>query len=377
MLNLHIYPSPLTHESRNLRLTDVIGDLGFFTRIDIVGVSAAGLSDIEIVDARRRFVRLPRRLMTNSNGLFAKVVKSLEWSVRVFRRYRSEPVGCISAHSLAVLPLCAALAAVTGAKLVYDTHELETETSGYKGVRQKLGKLVERALIRRAARVFVVSDSIGDWYARQYGIAQPTTVRNIPQFAAAVEERIPATITSLPIPEGAIRYIYQGGFIAGRGIERLLETFSRSTRAHLIMMGSGPLEGRVRDAARRHDNIHLLPPVSPKEVLQYTRGADVGICLTDNSCLSHYYSLPNKVFEYLHAGLPVVVNPLFEQQKLVETFGCGWVAPEDPAKMLALLEGINDAAREGARAGVQRAKTALSWEGERRALEKAYRELYR
>lgn len=376
MLNLHVYPSPLTHESRILRLTDVIADMGIFTDIDVVGIAAEGLPAEEHVDARWRFVRLPQRLGAGRNGLLAKVLKSTEWSLRVLRRYRREPVGCVSAHSLAVLPLCVALAAITGAKLVYDTHELETETSGYRGLRQKLGKLVERMLIGRADHVFVVSDSIGEWYAREYGIRTPTTIRNIPQFEASKNGTIPPEMASLPIPGNSIRFIYQGGFIAGRGIERLLETFAASPRMHLILMGSGPLTPLVRKAAQEHANVHLLPPVPPSQVLNYTRGADIGICLTDNSCLSHYYSLPNKVFEYLHAGLPVIVNPLFEQEKLVSAHRCGWVAPEKIEEIRVLLERIDRPTLDAARAGAAAARSVLTWENERVALQNAYRELY-
>lgn len=377
MLNLHVYPSPLTHESRMLRLTDAIAGLGIFDDIHMVGVAQGQLPLDERVDSRRKNVRLQRRMAAGNNGLLAKIVKSAEWSLRVFLRYRGETIGCVNAHSLAVLPLCVALAAATGAKLVYDTHELETETSGFKGVRQRLGKFVERLFIGRADHIFVVSGSIGDWYSKEYGVDKPTTVRNIPQFLSAPAESVPGEMSELPIPENTIRFIYQGGFIKGRGIERLIEIFAASPDKHLILMGSGPLVEFVRAASNEHSNIHLLPPVAPDRVLGYTKGADVGICLTDNSCLSHYFSLPNKVFEYLHAGLPVIVNPLYEQQKLVSSYKCGWVAGEDNSEVTELLDSIDVVSLQEARIGVEQARSDLSWERERAAVERAYRELYR
>lgn len=359
-----------------LRLTDAIAGLGIFDEIHMVGVAQGELPLNELVDNRRRNVRLQRRMAAGKNDLLAKIIKSAEWSTRVFLRYRREPIGCVNAHSLAVLPLCVALAAATGAKLVYDTHELETETSGFKGIRQKLGKFVERLLIGRANHIFVVSDSIGDWYSEEYGLKKPTTVRNIPQFLSSSFDSVPDEMLALPIAEDAIRFIYQGGFIKGRGIERLIEIFAASPDKHLIFMGSGPLTEFVRAASDAHSNIHLLPPVAPGRVLSYTKGADVGICLTDNSCLSHYYSLPNKVFEYLHAGLPVIVNPLYEQETLVTSYKCGWVAAEDNSKVTDLLNSIDGSALQQARMGVEQARSDLSWERERVAVERAYRELY-
>ena len=64
-------------------------------------------------------------------------------------------------------------------------------------------------------------------------------------------------------------------------------------------------------------------------MLLHTRGADVGICGVDNVCLSYYYSLPNKLFEYLHAGVPVLVPEWPEMLRIVKEYGCGWLVGED------------------------------------------------
>lgn len=339
-LNIHIYPSPLTHESRILRITDALSQADVFDHIEVLGVSGPGLPDTEAIDARRTFIRCPRKLFRHSDGFVPKLVKTLEWSVRVLASMRGKKPDCINAHSLAVLPLCYLASRMTGARLVYDTHELETETTGYKGMRQRLGRLVERLLIHRCDAVFTVSDMIADWYETRYGIQRPTVVRNIPQFQAP---KIPSSDrdafrTKLSIPTEAVLFIYQGGFISGRGIERLLKIFGTLPTSHqLLCMGSGPLQDTVALAAERHGNIHLLPSVPPQQVLAYTGIADVGICLTDKSCLSHDFSLPNKIFEYMQAGLPFIVNPLAEQKRLVESQGCGWVASGDDHALRELL----------------------------------------
>lgn len=373
-LNLHIYPSPLTHESRILRLTDALAQSNVFDRFEVIGVAAEGLPAEQEVDARRRFVRVPRKAFAARNSLVAKTVKTAEWSLRVLARLRKRKVACINAHSLAVLPLCYVASRITGAALVYDTHELETETSGFKGLRQKLGRWVERLLIKRCHTVFAVSDSIADWYVQRYGIARPTVVRNIPQFRAPADEARDGRWLRerLGIPTDATLFIYQGGFIAGRGLERLLRVFRQANPdRHLVCMGSGPLTGLVAQSAAEAANIHLLPPVSPQEVLGYTCAADVGICLTDDSCLSHYYSLPNKIFEYLHAGLPIIVNPLIEQQRIVEQYRCGWVAPAEDEALLTLLNGIDRASL--AACDPRPAAEAFNWPAEAQRLVERYR----
>ena len=143
MINLHIYPSPFTRESRILRETAVIAEHCLFDRIIMVGVCAPGLPDRERVDDRREIWRFPRDARS---GLVGKLLTTWRWAGLVYQAFRREKVGCVNCHSLPVLGLCVKLARATRAKLVYDTHELETETNGLGGLRKLLSKIVERRL---------------------------------------------------------------------------------------------------------------------------------------------------------------------------------------------------------------------------------------
>ncbi|MHA3904157.1 glycosyltransferase family 4 protein [Castellaniella sp. WN] len=376
--NIHIYPSPLTHESRILRITDALANSEIFDQIEIYGVSASGLPDCQPIDAKRTIIRYPRKLFGVSGGFIAKLIKTLEWSGRILVSLRDRKIACVNAHSLAVLPLCYMISCMTGASLIYDTHELETETTGYRGMRQKLGRMIEKRLIRRCKYVFVVSDAIADWYVSRYGIARPQVIRNIPQFpTVASASPVQSDLRGeMGIKPDDLLFVYQGGFISGRGIERLLRVFTQMPDStHLMCMGSGPLREQIAAVAANHLNIHLLLPVAPHEVLEYTKAADVGICLTDNSCLSHYYSLPNKVFEYMHAGLPIIVNPLLEQQRIIQQYQCGWVAPNDDGELITLLRSITREALISCQAGVKQAVVAFDWNKEAASLVQRYRSL--
>jgi glycosyltransferase involved in cell wall biosynthesis len=374
MVNIHVYPSPLTHESRILRITDALAQAGVFSRIEVVGVARADLPAIEAVDDKRTLVRLPRKLFAGGEGFIVKLVRTAEWSVRVLTSLRGRRVACINAHSLAVLPLCVLAAKMTGARLVYDTHELETETVAARGLRHRLARRVERLFIRSCDMVCVVSDSIAEWYAREYGIERPAVVRNIPQYRAPQGGDRNAVRARIGLRPGRVGFIYQGGLMEGRGVERLLRVFARLPGVDLVCMGSGALQPAVQAAAAARPNIHFVPPVPPHEVLQYTHAADVGLCLIENRCLSYYFSLPNKMFEYLHAGLPVIVTPLLDLQRLVESYGCGWVAAEDDAAFAAMLVAIDRAAIAAKRDNVQAASRALNWDEEKARLLQAYRD---
>jgi glycosyltransferase involved in cell wall biosynthesis len=373
-LNVHVYPSNLTHESRILRITDALVAADIFDEVEVVGVARTDLPEREKIDDKRTLVRIERPDFNGFGPFLSKVMITLVWSLNVFGYLRKRRVGCVNAHSLAVLPLCVIVAYFSKAKLVYDTHELETETSGYKGIRQSLGRIIERTLIKRCDLVFVVSDSIADWYAKTYDIVRPTVVRNIPQFTVFSGDLQKVQRTDIGVPADKLLFIYQGGFISGRGVERLLSNFSKLPELELVCMGSGPLQHLVEDAAANFTNIHYLPPVPPREVLAYTRVADVGICLTDNSCLSHYYSLPNKVFEYLHAGLPIIVNPLLEQTSLVREFDCGWMASERDADFIKMLSNLRYDDILTKKRNARSAAEKLQWSDEAARLIAAYRE---
>lgn len=373
-LNIHVYPSRLTHESRIARITAALCRSRVFDLIEVIGVHEEGLARREQTDLCRSMVRLPRWRVGGS-GFVAKVVQNLSWSFNVLNYALRRDIGCVNAHSLAVLPLCALISKLKGATLIYDTHELETETTGYRGLRQAIGRRIERWLIGSCDLVFVVGDSIADWYRDTYKIERPIVVRNIPD--APAQTILGGTSRILrdrfALPDDAIVFIYQGGLIEGRGIERLLDVFARVGRnIHLVVMGSGPLEDRVKAAVASANNIHQLPPVPPQEVLRFTQGADVGICLTVNSCLSHYYSLPNKIFEYLHAGIPVIVNPLFEQERMVHALDCGWVAPENDDALVAMIDGIGRQLIAAKAPAVRAAAKRLSWADESARLVEAY-----
>lgn len=375
-LNLHIFLTHALHESRFLKQAHSIAEtLG--NNVVLAAKWAAGLDEKTVLDPRITIWRVRIRTLTLPRFVIFQLVKAIEWCLHIVRYARRNRPARIHCHSLASLPVGVVAKRFTGAKLIFDAHELETERVGLHGARQWLDRRIERHLIRHCDAVICVSDAIADWYAERYGIARPTVVRNIPDIRTQ-EDLAGSQVLRVRLGLAAddLLFIYVGGLSHGRRIEQYLRVFARaSSNRHLVFMGYGELEDKIREAAAQYPNIHFHPAVAPHEVLRYTASADVGLVGVENVCLSYYYALPNKIFEYLLAGLPAVAGKWPELERVVSGYDCGWLHDEDDDALLRVVEEIDREAIEKRRAGVEEARQAFSWENEENALVQLYRDL--
>jgi glycosyltransferase involved in cell wall biosynthesis len=340
-----------------------------------VAICDDGLAEHERLDEKREVWRVRLRLPNRNPALVFKVVRYIEWQARIFLRFRSSPAKLINCHSLSVLPIGSLFKLFSKAILVYDTHELETEVAGAVGIRRPLGKLVEKALIRFVDVVITVNDSIAQWYRDTYGLNNVYAVRNIP-YQRDEREIGPDSILKrkFGIGDDEILFLHQGGLPTGRGIGIILETFTKvDPRKHIVFLGHGQWVETIREYEQKYPNIHFHNAVSPQEVHKYTRGADVGISLTENTCLNHYLSLPNKIFEYIMSGLPVIVSDFPEMRRIVEESGCGWKIAADRNELFSLIKTISWADIIDKRNKARQFRQTLDWGQEEKILLRIYR----
>jgi len=324
-LNLLLYPSDLASPGRLVKIARSLSSL--FSSTQVIGIDQGALPTDEAVAPTVHLTRIRgASLGAPLGGL--RVVGA--WGARVYRRFACERVGAVSAQNLFLLPLAHALARRTGAVFAYNAHELETETVGSAGLRQRLQRAIERRYIRRADVVSVVNESIAQWYREAYPGVDPVVVTNAPTGADGVID----LRARLGIPEGALLYLHSGYLAPGRNIPLILRAFEQVTSAHVVFVGSGALLPEVERAAASHPNIHHLPPVEPEQVLAMTRGADVALCLIESGCLSHRMSTPNKMMEAFAAGVPALCSPLAEARRYLGDQAPAWVL-EDPERDLA------------------------------------------
>jgi glycosyltransferase involved in cell wall biosynthesis len=375
-LNIHIYPSTFANETRILKIVRSLRRNLLFSDVIVLALWKEGLPRQEPIEDGIQILRVAPVAGINLGSALGRVIKAVGWYLGVLLVLRGRQVTCLNCHSLPVLPLSVIVKWWKGCVLIYEPHELETETAGLRGLRRKLARLVERSLIRFADAVCVVNRSIADWYEAAYGLRDLHVVRNVPHRKHLAPERTGLLRRAIGLGPDSLLFLYQGLLAPGRGVDVLLTTFTKMTvDRHLVFMGYGELADRIGAASISHNNIHYLPAVPPDQLQRYTVDADVGISLIENVCLSYRLCLPNKLFEYAACGLPSVVSNFPEMAAFVDRYRCGWCIEPTSEELFGLASGLTAETIALRRDNALRASEVFCWQNEEAALLLMYQQL--
>ncbi|HEY4203131.1 MAG TPA: glycosyltransferase [Devosiaceae bacterium] len=373
LTNFHIAMNGVFNASRILKETQSIVQFGVADKVIIVGLLQDDLQQKEVLDQSRKIVRIKLRTRNWPKNIFFQIIKYIEFVFAVLWMVVAQKAGIINVHSVALLPLgCVAKILVRG-RLVYDAHELETETAGLRGVRKRGAKIIERALVKFCDLVIVVSPSIERWYRESYNIVNVVTIGNMPRYRRGEPSDI--IRDRLRIPFGKRILIYQGGFSRGRGIEELVAAAPALNDIGyvVVFMGFGRLQSFIEDSAKSASNIYFLPSVNSDEVLKFTASADIGVSSLSNAGLNHQYALPNKLFEYVMAGVPVIVSNLKEMSAFVHENRVGVsVDSWSPSSIVAAVSEIDAMRGPELQERLRLVGKESSWESQEPKLVKAY-----
>jgi len=280
------------------------------------------------------------------------------------------------ANNLSPLPAALACKLLFGTKVIYDAHELEGERPGWSKLARWRTRLVERACIRHADRVVTVSESRGAYLAGMHRIPPPTVIRSTP------EQPQPEALASVRPWDrrGPATVIYVGAIAIGRGLTQLVDVLPVLPDVRAVIVGMDA--GLASDLARRgadlgvSDRMEIRPAVPPDDVPLLLSEADAGYCGFENICLSYYFNLPNKVFEYLLSGLPVVASDLPELRALLGGSGAGVLFdPGSRADLALAVTRLFREDRQALRARALRLGRENCWEREQKRLLDLYDEL--
>ncbi|MDO7854178.1 glycosyltransferase [Hymenobacter convexus] len=263
-----------------------------------------------------------------------------------------------------------------GQPFVYDAHELFTEVPEVvaRPAVQRIWRWVEGFIVPRARLAYTVGPALARLFDQRYG--QPFgVVRNVSRLRT--DEVLPPAPSVAP-PDGYI--LYQGALNVGRGLENLLEAMPQ-VAGRLVICGEGDLSAALRAQAERlgllaSGKVEFRGFVLPEALREVTRHAAVGIMLLENIGLSYYYSLANKFFDYVHAGIPQVLIDFPEYRALNDEFDVAELVTDlAPATLAAALNRLlrDEPARyQHLAANCRRAAPQLSWQHEERELRRLW-----
>jgi glycosyltransferase involved in cell wall biosynthesis len=294
----------------------------------------------------------------------------LLFNIRLFFRLLSGRFDILVASDLDTLVPCYVISRLFRKKLIYDSHEYFTGQFGLRERRFKhfVWKSTERIMVPGVRYMITVSESIAALYRDEYGV-EPVVVRNA---APQVEHLAPRERSELGAGRDELLVVLQGaGINGGRGAEELISAVPMTSGVKLVIIGSGDIIDNLRRKAmsgEARERIIFLPRMQWEEMMRYTMCCDAGLSLDNDTCINQRFSLPNKLFDYIAAGLPVLVSPLPEVSALVKRYGFGIVlnevSPEEIARNLQHLAEDRSLLLR-LRQGAETAREELNWEKEK------------
>ena len=233
--------------------------------------------------------------------------------------------------------------------LIYDTHEVFTEVPELQGrpFKRNTWLAIERCIFPQLTKVITVNQSIADWYKAKYGNTCQI-VRNIPDLAVSEHLSIndkTALKRQLGLPLTGDIVILQGaGININRGAEELLEAMQFLDEVTLVIIGGGDVYPTLKDMANQlkiQDKVLFFNKQPFLKMMQYTRCATLGLSLDKDTNLNYRFSLPNKLFDYLHAGIPVLASRLIEIERIILQYNVGgFIDNHDPEKIASKLRSV-------------------------------------
>ncbi len=354
----------LEHDQRVAKVCRTLSDMGW--QITLVGRMLPDSKPFERPYEIKRF-----KLFFEKGALFYASL-----NIRLFFYLLNKSTDVILANDLDTLLPAYIISRIKGKRLVYDCHEYFTEAEGLTGrsFPKRIWEKIEGWIFPKLKYVFCVNETVANIYTAKYDVPI-RVVRNIPFLES---NQVQVSRRELGLPEDKKIVLLQGAYIdPDRGGAELVESVKYTQAVLLLIIGAGRdienLKQKVKELNLEAD-VKFMPRMPFAELRKYTAVSDLGISIDKPVHLNYTYSLPNKLFDYIHAGIPVLVSNLPELKRIVNNWQVGMVLDEvTPHKVAAaIMEALQSPEYGMWKTNCVSARKELNWQKESEIIREVY-----
>ncbi len=324
---------------------------------------------------KRDSIDLPARpyLTKRMNLLFEKgVAFYAEYQMRLFFLLLFKEKNVLFANDLDTLLPNYLNKKLSGAILIYDSHELFCEVPEliHTTIKKRIWEKVEKSIVPKLKYCITVNKSIANWFEDKYKV-KFNVIRNIgnPPYIAKIKSR-----EELSLPTNKKIVLIQGaGINIQRGAEETVEAFQYINDAVLYIIGGGDvieqLKQMVKDL-KLENKVFIKGKMPADELYHYTANVDLGLTIDKDNNINYHFSLPNKLFDFINAGVPILSTPLPEIKVVIDTYSIGdFIQSHEPKHIASKIEEMLNSSNYATwKENTKKAKAENNWQEEKKVL---------
>lgn len=300
-----------------------------------------------------------------------------EYNIRLFLFLLFHRADCLLSNDLDTLLPSFLISKIKGTKLIYDSHEYFTEVPELvnRPKVQRIWRMIEEFVLPKMKEMITVNESIANLFREKYGI-KVHVIRNIPMRKMLPE---PTTREALGLPDDKHILILQGsGINIHRGSEELVDAMKYIDNCVLLIIGGGDVLPILKQkVAENHwdDRVRFYPRMPYKDMMAITCLAKIGFTLDKNTNLNYLFSLPNKLFDYIQAGVPIVASHLPEIERIIKDYNIGaFIEKHEPEHIAEIVKKVisDEETLKTWKNNLNFAAQDLCWENEEKILLEIY-----